>query len=89
MGVVEAFDVVEDGGAGLVAVGEAGLVQEFGLDGGEERLGDRVVIRVASPSHRYRDASLVAAGPERPRGGLPRFKGSLQHCLVGGSVGVR
>ena len=56
MGVVEAFDVVEDGGAGLVPVGEAGPVQEFGLEGGEERLGYRIVVRVASPSHRYCDA---------------------------------
>ena len=39
MWVVEAFDVVEDGGAGLVLVGEAGPVQEFGFEGAEERLG--------------------------------------------------
>ena len=39
VGVVEALDVVEYGGAGLVPVGEAGPVQEFGLEGGEERLG--------------------------------------------------
>ena len=37
--VVEPFDVVEDGGAGLVPVSEAGPGQEFGLEGGEERLG--------------------------------------------------
>lgn len=37
--VVEAFDVVEDGGSGLVPVGEAGPVEEFGLEGGEKRLG--------------------------------------------------
>ena len=42
MGVVETFDVVEDGGAGLVSGGEAGPVQEFGLEGGEERLGGGV-----------------------------------------------
>ena len=39
MWVVEAFDVVEDGGSGLVVGGEAFPVQEFGLEGGEERLG--------------------------------------------------
>ena len=32
-GVVEPFDVVEEGGAGLVPVGEAAPVQEFGLGG--------------------------------------------------------
>ena len=40
MGVVEAFDVVEYSCAGLVLGGEAGAVQEFGLEGGEEQLGD-------------------------------------------------
>ena len=39
VGVVEAFDVVEDGGSGLVRGGEAFPVEEFGLEGGEERLG--------------------------------------------------
>ena len=39
MGVVEAFDVVEDGGSGLVPGGEAVPVQEFGFEGGEERFG--------------------------------------------------
>ena len=82
MGVVEAFDVVEDGGSGLVPGGGAGPVQEFGLEGGEERLGYGVVVGVASASHRHRDAGLLAAGPERPRGVLTRFKGSLQQCLV-------
>ena len=78
MGVVEAFDVVEDGGAGLVAGGGVGPVQEFGLEGGEERLGYCVVVGVASASHRHRDAGLLAAGPERPRGVLGGFKRSSQ-----------
>ena len=33
-GVVEGFDVVEDGRAGLVPGGEAGPGQEFGLEDG-------------------------------------------------------
>ena len=37
--VVEAFDVVEDGGSGLVPVGEAVPGQESGFEGGEERFG--------------------------------------------------
>ena len=51
-GVVEAFDVVEDGGAGLVADGEAGPVEEFGLEGGEERLGYGVVVGIPNRSDR-------------------------------------
>ena len=39
VGVVEPFDVVEDSGSGLVPGGEAGPVEEFGFEGGEERLG--------------------------------------------------
>ena len=42
--VVEAFDEVEEGGAGLVVGGEAGAVEEFAFEGGEERLGDRVSV---------------------------------------------
>ena len=42
VGVVEAFDVVEDSGAGLVPGGEAGPVEEFGLECGEERLGNSI-----------------------------------------------
>ena len=38
VGVVEAFDVVEHRGAGLVPCGEGVPVQEFGFEGGEERL---------------------------------------------------
>ena len=37
--VVEAFDVVEHCCAGLVSVRECGAVEEFGLEGGEERFG--------------------------------------------------
>ena len=59
VGVVEPFDVLEDAYAGLDSGPEAGPVQEFGREAGEERLGDGVVIRVASPAHRYRDAGPV------------------------------
>ena len=65
--------MVEDRGAGLVPGGEAAPGQEFGLKGGEERFGYRVVVRVASASHRHLDASRLAAGPERSRGVLTRF----------------
>ena len=39
---VEDLEVFEDGGSGLVSVGEAVPVEEFGFEGGEERLGNGV-----------------------------------------------
>jgi len=64
VGVVEPFEVVEDRGTGLVSGSEGGPVEEFGLEGGEERFGYGVVMGVASPSHRHRDAGGSASSPE-------------------------
>ena len=52
------------------------------MPGGEARLGYRVVVSVASSSHRYCDAGLGTAGPERPRGVLGGFNRSSQHLRV-------
>ena len=41
-GVVEAFDELEDGEPGSGSVREGHPVEEFGLEGSEERLGDCV-----------------------------------------------
>ena len=58
-GVVPAFYEVEDGGAcfcsGVVGV----AVEEFGFQGGEERLGDGIVIRVSSAAHGGDDPGLA------------------------------
>lgn len=43
VGVIEALDVGEHLTLGLGAGGEAGAVDQFGLQGGEEALGDGVV----------------------------------------------
>src|SRR5689334_12079177 len=41
--VVEDFDVLEDGGPGLPPGGPGLAMEKFGLEGGEEALGDGVV----------------------------------------------
>jgi len=50
--VVERFDVVEDGEARLLPGGPVVPVEEFGLQGGEEALGQGVVEAVAGRAHR-------------------------------------
>ena len=62
MGVVEPFDVVEDGHAGVVAGGEAGAVQEFGFRVAKNDSAG-VVVGVASASHRDFYAGPFALGP--------------------------
>ena len=60
-----------------------GSVDEFFVEGAEERLGGCVVPAHPGPSHRLCDAICPAQLSGGPRRILPRFKGSLQHCLVG------
>ena len=49
--VVPALDVLEDGLGELLAGFPSVSVQQFGLESGEERLDDRVVIGVTDASH--------------------------------------
>src|SRR5215203_3730793 len=58
-GVVEALQVIEDRRAGLGAGGEPGPVQQLAFQGGEEALGDRVVIAVADRAHGGDQAGLA------------------------------
>ena len=60
-----AFEVVEGGGAGLGAGGEVGPVQQLALQGGEQALGDRVVIAVTDRAHGGDQAGLTQAAAER------------------------
>jgi hypothetical protein len=64
-GVVEGFDVVEDGGAELAAAWPGVAEDEFLLERREEALGNGVVLDVACRAHRDRDAS-VAGGLAEP-----------------------
>src|SRR5260370_18365596 len=57
--VVEALDPVEEREPGLVAGAEGVPVEQFGLDGGEEALGDGVVEGVAAAAHARQDAGVL------------------------------
>ena len=62
---------------------------DFGPVEAVDRFSHRVIERIADGSDRWFNAGLgeVLGVPDRQI--LLRFKGSSQHCLVGGSVGVR
>jgi hypothetical protein len=55
-GVVPAFDVLEYGLADSYVRRPWPAVQQFGFDGREERLGDRVVPALPTPADREPDA---------------------------------
>src|SRR5918997_256153 len=62
LAVVEGLDVVEDGGPGLLA-GPPGLsVEQLGLEGGEEALGDGVVPTGAGAADALADLPVGQAG---------------------------
>ena len=65
--VIEGLDVIEDhkpcGGFG----GRDGVVEAFGLEGGDEALGQRVVVGVALAAHAGRD--VPGSEPLLERGG--------------------
>lgn len=65
VGVAPAFYEVEDGGAGMLAGVVCVSVEEFGFQGGEERLGDCVVVGVSFSAHGGNHPGLLAAVPER------------------------
>ena len=59
--IVEAFDELEDGDAGLAMRSEAATIDELALEGGEETLAHRIVVGVADRACRWTDAGLLAA----------------------------
>jgi len=65
--VVEAFDEVEEGGAGLVVGGETRPVEEFAFEGGEERLRDRTIIANTGGPDGASHLALAAEPGEFPR----------------------
>ena len=58
-GVVEAFDVLEDRDARVVAGDEGVSLEQLGLERGEETLGERVVVCVAAAAHTRERARLL------------------------------
>ena len=59
--VVPAFDEVEHGPAGFGLRAEAVSIEQLALEGREEALAQRVVVRVAHAAHRRPDAGLATA----------------------------
>ena len=59
--IVEAFDELEDGDAGLAMRSEAATIDELALEGREETLAHRIVVGVADRACRWTDAGLLAA----------------------------
>src|ERR1700722_3183322 len=62
-GVVEALDVVADGGSADGAGGEVLEVDMLGLEGGEEALCDGVVVAVAGAAHAGGDSAVYEGLP--------------------------
>ena len=82
MGVVPAFDELEDRHAGLALGFEAAAVEQFAFERGEETLAHRVVEAIADRAHRGSHAGLAAALAEGERSVLGRFKRSSQHKVL-------
>ena len=51
LGIIEAFDVIEDGGACLVVVGELATIDQFPFEGAPEAFHGGIVVTVALAAH--------------------------------------
>jgi hypothetical protein len=49
--VIESFDVIEDGGAGLLVGMEVLVMEAFGFEGAPERFHGGIVVAVAGSAH--------------------------------------
>src|SRR5229473_954222 len=82
MGVVPAFDELEDCHAGLALGFEAAAVEQFTFERGKEALAHRVIEAIADGARRGSHAGLAAALAEGERSVLGRFKRSSQHKVL-------
>src|ERR1700731_1274018 len=94
-GVVEALDVVGEGGARDVAAGEVLVVDVFGLERREEALGHGVVVAVAGAAH-ARDqpaaregGAVVVAGVRAASVGVMQQAGLRPTMLQGAVEGLQ
>ena len=62
--IVEAFDELEDGGAGLAMRSEAATIDELTLEGREETLAHRIVVGVADRAGRGRTPASLQRLPK-------------------------
>src|ERR671926_40625 len=77
--VVEAFNEVEDGPAGLLVIPEYRAVDQLALERGEEALTHGVVVAVAHRSHRRPHAGFATAPAELDRGVLATLIRVMDH----------
>src|SRR6266446_5257370 len=79
MGIVPAFDKVEDCHARFDLSFEAAAVEQFAFERGKEALAHRVIEAIADRAHRGSHAGLAAALAEGERSVPGEFKRSSQH----------
>ena len=58
LGIVKAFDVIEDFGAGLLVRGELAAIDQFPLEGAPKRFHKGVVVAIALAAHGGDEAGL-------------------------------
>src|SRR5437660_11341780 len=86
-GIVPAFDEVEDREARVGLRAEVLPIEQLALEGREEALAERVVVRVADRTHGRPDAGRATPLAEGHRGVLGGFNRSTQHSLCERIVG--
>ena len=82
--VIEGLDVIEDGGAGLGAGGEAMMIDQFVFEAAKEGLDKSVVVAVAFSTHRRRLGHVRRAvdGKRHWRTGLHALqRAGLDNCV--------
>src|SRR5260370_36685395 len=79
MGVVPAFDELEDRHAGLALGFEAAAVEQFAFERGEETLAHCVIEAIADGAHRGPHAGLAAALAEGERSVLATLVRMMNH----------
>src|SRR5713226_5429690 len=82
MGVVPAFDELEDRHAGLALGFEAAAVEQFAFECGKETLAHRVIEAIADGAHRGPYTGLAATLAKGERSVLGEFKRS-SHTSIG------
>src|SRR5258708_21712685 len=81
MGIVPAFDELEDCHAGLDLGFEAAAVEQFAFERGEETLAHRVIEAIADRAHRGPHAGLAAALAENDRSVLAPLVRMMNHLF--------
>src|SRR5712692_11577131 len=86
MGVVEPFDVLEDRCPRLGVGPKDGSIQQFALQGGEERLGDGIVKAIPARPHGRLNARLLTVLTERNARVLAALIGVMDDARIGMAI---